>query len=257
MPKSFKEILEQSKDKLDKDPEEKPVEKTTEKESSKGNQVLTKGGYDAFEVMSALQKAIRRGKEEEAMYWAFEIEGTNPSWLWKRLMIISTEDVGLADPTVCTTIKTLWDTYDKMKEKAKGKTPESHILGMAILTLCRASKNHEALYFPMVINWWRKYLDWRIEIPDYALDVHTRRGKKMGRGRNHWYSEGSRIYRKIVIHGDKYGTAFRVGDELKYDLKNADDYYYDDHNENYERTEEDEVIDLETGLPKYGLPQHR
>ena len=31
------------------------------------------------------------------------------------------------------------------------------------------------------------------EIPDYALDMHTRRGGKMGRGINHFYEEGSKV----------------------------------------------------------------
>ncbi len=257
---SFKDILNQSKgksldkkeDKKEETKETKEESKETKKSSSKSNQVLTKGGYDAFEVMSALQKSIRRGQEEFAMFWALEMEETNPSWLWKRLMIMSTEDVGIADPSVCTTVKTMWDTYEKMKEMAKGKKPESHILGMAVLSLCRAPKNHEVLYFPMVVNWWRKYLDWKIEIPDYALDVHTKRGKKMGRGRNHWYSEGLRVDKKVEISGDKYETAFRRGDEIKYNLEDADDFYYYDHEGHYEKTEEDTVIDADTGLPLVG-----
>ena len=251
---SFKDLLEQTKAGGDVKAEDKVVSSTEKKEVAKtgSNTVTTKGGYDAFQVMSALQKEIRRGRETEAMYWAFELEANNPSWLWKRLMIMATEDVGIADPSVCTTIKTLWDTYDKMKDLAKGKTPESHVLGMAILTLCRSDKNHEALYFPMVVNWWRKYLNWRLDVPDYAIDVHTREGKKMGRGRNFWYSEGIRCHKKVTIDGDPYETAFRRGDEIKYNLENVEDYYYPTYNGHYTLTEADEAIDLETGLPKVG-----
>ncbi len=247
--KSFRELLDQTKGSLD-EPKKQEKEQPKE-ETKKSNQLLTKGGYDGYEVISALQKMIRRGKEAEAMFWAFEAETLNPNWLWKRLMIISTEDVGIADPSIPTLIKTLWDTYDKMKQMANGKTPESHILGMAVLSLCRANKNHEAMYLPMTINWWRKYLDWKIEIPDVALDIHTRRGKKMGRGRNHWYSEGFRVNNKQEFDYNKWETAFRVGDELKYNLKDADDYYYHDYNGEYHLTEEDDVID-DNGLPTVG-----
>jgi replication-associated recombination protein RarA len=246
---SFKDILEKSKDTVQPQTTEKP--KAAEKKST-GGEFITKGGYDAFEVMSCLQKDIRRGREAQAMYWAFEMESLNPSWLWKRLMIITTEDVGPADPSMITLVKTLWETYEKMKEMAKGKTPESHILGMAVLSLCRANKSHEAMYLPMTVNWWKKYLNWKLEVPDYALDIHTRRGKKLGRGRNHWYSEGFRLFKKATVEGDKWGNAFRIGDELKYDLKNADDYYFHDHNGEYQHTEEDAVIDPETGLPTVG-----
>jgi hypothetical protein len=33
----------------------------------------------------------------------------------------------------------------------------------------------------------------RPEIPDYARDVHTRRGQEMGRGVPHWLVEGTRL----------------------------------------------------------------
>ena len=35
----------------------------------------TRHNYDAFEVVSALQKCIRRGLEEDALYWAYELGG--------------------------------------------------------------------------------------------------------------------------------------------------------------------------------------
>ncbi len=262
---TFRELLEQAKNKPDntakeevketvKEKEEgKEKEEVKEKEKSKAkDQVLTKNDYDAFECMSALQKSIRRGLEAEAMFWALELEGLNPSWLWKRLMIITTEDIGPADPHMPVLIKTLWDTYNSMKEMAKGKAPECHILGHAVLVLCRAKKSHESMYLPMTVSWWRRYLDWRIEIPDWALDLHTRRGKKKGRGRNHWYSEGFRLFNKATIEDDKWSDAFRVGDEIKYDLHEADDYYFHDHKGEYHHTEEDNSIDPETGLPKIG-----
>jgi replication-associated recombination protein RarA len=260
---SFKDLLEKTKSasletRKSKDAEKEKVEKPEEKPEAladikpKTDQMLTKNGYDVFEVMSALQKMIRRGKEGEAMFWAFEMESFNSTWLWKRLMVITTEDVGPADPSIPVLVKTLWDTYDRMKDMAKGKQPESHILGMAVLSLCRAKKSHEAMYLPMTVNWHRKYLGWKIEIPDVALDIHTKRGKKMGRGRNHWYSEGFRINNHEEIDGDKWGNAFRVGDEVKYNLLEADDYYYHKHNGEYHHTEEDDLIDPETGLPMIG-----
>lgn len=252
---SFKDILAQSKSGTA-TTEEKPAQvktesKATTKSTGTTDQLLTKNGYDVFECMSAVQKYIRRGNEGEAMFFAFELESYNPTWLWKRLMIITTEDVGVADPSIPVLIKTLWDTYDRMKEMSKGKQPESHILGMAVLSLCRAKKSHEAMYLPMTVHWWRKHLNWKIPVPDFALDIHTRRGKKLGRGRNHWYSEGFRISNHEVIDNDKWGTAFRVGDEIKYDLKNADDYYYDKHKGEYHLSEEDDIIG-DDGLPKIG-----
>ena len=41
----------------------------------------TPKGYDLHEVISALQKEIRRGNEYEAVYWATELESFNPKAL--------------------------------------------------------------------------------------------------------------------------------------------------------------------------------
>ena len=55
--------------------------------------------------MSAVQKCIRRGNEMEAMYWAVEMfESGFDEWLWKRLRIIASEDVGLAEEHVVCTV---------------------------------------------------------------------------------------------------------------------------------------------------------
>jgi replication-associated recombination protein RarA len=37
--------------------------------------ILTCNKYSLFEAASALQKEIRRGHEEQAMYWALELAG--------------------------------------------------------------------------------------------------------------------------------------------------------------------------------------
>ena len=55
-----------------------------------------KHGYADDEVKSAIQKEIRRGNEENAMYWALEIATESKSsfgWLRNRLKIILYEDI--------------------------------------------------------------------------------------------------------------------------------------------------------------------
>jgi hypothetical protein len=60
---------------------------------------LTNKGYSFFEVSSALQKTIRRGHEKEALYWGWELELSNyGKYFWKRMTIISVEDIGAATP---------------------------------------------------------------------------------------------------------------------------------------------------------------
>ena len=149
-----------------------------ENNKSGGYMMVTKKGYNFFEVSSAMQKSIRRGKEEDAFYWAWELYRSNfEKYVWKRLLIISCEDVGLADPEAIQLVNTLHDNYTKLKAM---KTDERCQTTMgAELVLCRAKKS---ALFNWVFYMQDKHDDTLLEIPDYAIDIHTRRGKKLGRG---------------------------------------------------------------------------
>ena len=184
-------------------PEEAGRQSKRPSKSGSGSKWTTKNGYEPFEVVSAIQKMIRRGKEVDAMFWAMELEETNPGWLWKRLMIIAVEDIGLADPDVVLLVKNLWDTYDKVKNMGKGRQPEGNILGMAILSMCRARKNREADDFAYMMYLRRKD-GMRLDMPDVALDQHTRRGKEMGRGDEYWFKEANRLSNRVEIEGNPY-----------------------------------------------------
>ena len=52
----------------------------------------TKGGYELHELLSALQKDIRRVKIYPAMFWASELKSLNHKALWNRLRVIASED---------------------------------------------------------------------------------------------------------------------------------------------------------------------
>jgi replication-associated recombination protein RarA len=137
-------------------------------------------GYEFAEVASALQKCVRRGQEEQALYWSAELDRSGYGrYLWYRLQIIACEDVGLAEgPQLFAEIRALYEAWKEVLAKKHGHKPERLFLGQAILRLVRAKKTElvgEALSCHWEIN------DKLFEIPDYALDPHTERGRKMGR----------------------------------------------------------------------------
>ena len=61
------------------------------------DKLVTKRGYDFYEVASAFQKAIRRGDGRMAGYWALELYDTSEfnwrGYVWKRIHIIASEDI--------------------------------------------------------------------------------------------------------------------------------------------------------------------
>jgi replication-associated recombination protein RarA len=151
---------------------------------------LTPRGYYLDEVISALQKEIRRGKEYEAVYWAVELESFNARALWNRLRVIASEDVGVAEPHAPLIVSALESAYWDAKEKKKG---ESKLFVVnAVLILARAPKCRVAddLMITLYGNMERGE---RLEMPDYAIDKHTFRGRKKGRGLKHFVEEGSKI----------------------------------------------------------------
>jgi len=140
----------------------------------------TINGKDPYEVMSALQKAVRRNMEVDALYWAIElIESKYINMALSRLHVIAHEDIGIADKeAVLYAIQCLEDTKRWYKSKNGGWRLA---LANAIMALCRAKKSREADNLQCVV-WGRRRKGWKLKIPDYAIDKHTWRGKRMGRG---------------------------------------------------------------------------
>lgn len=168
-------------------------------------QILTMKGYDLFEVVSAFQKAIRRGKEDEAMFWGVELhESGFIPYAWKRMIVISTEDIGLANPQAPLMIKTLKEMYEDMA-KANDKKKQFRLpYVQAILYLVHSPKSRHTDW---ALNYWfdsHLFDEYNMEIPDYALDIHTRRGKRMGKTITEFFTEGSVIENAKDLPNEKF-----------------------------------------------------
>ena len=153
--------------------------------------LVTQRGYAFAEVASALQKSIRRGLEEDALYWAAELDRSGyGQYVWKRLNMITSEDVGLAEPHLPATIRALYDTWTETRKKKDERAPERMFMVHAVLLLVRAKKSRICDHAKM---WaFSDHIEYR-EIPDVALDKHTLRGKRMGRGFEHFFTEGQHL----------------------------------------------------------------
>lgn len=141
------------------------------------------------EVASALQKSIRRGWEDEALFWGTELDMSGyGEYCWKRLKIMTSEDVGLAEPMMSATIHALYESWLAQRKKGDSKhAPERLFLVHAVLALVRCKKSR------IVDHALVKYYEGpRVnrKIPDVALDQHTARGRRLKRGAEHFFTEG-------------------------------------------------------------------
>jgi len=165
-------------------------------------QILTRKNYDFFECSSAFQKSVRRGIEKDALFFGTELAGSGyAEYLWKRIMVIASEDIGLADNNVAVQVQAIYQNWKIIaaKKHNEGIIPITH----AILLLVRSEKSRvvdNAKMFALKS-------DYRPDVPDYALDTHTRRGKRMGRKLQFFLDEGSKL-NNVADIDDSYSEFF-------------------------------------------------
>lgn len=155
--------------------------------------VRTRHNFPADEVISALQKEIRRGNAENAVLLAYEMLSTSAeleNYLWKRLLVISVEDIGFGNPNAPVLVHHLYQmhlVYDR------GEGDRLLFAVQAVRFLCACPKDRST---DEMVNWMKHEVEngtLRPEIPEYAIDMHTARGQQMGRGPRHFWEEGARL----------------------------------------------------------------
>lgn len=163
----------------------------------------TKNKYELFVCSSAMQKSIRRGDEMGALFWALELsESRFGEYAWRRLKVIASEDIGLAEPFLPAVIHALYEFYkDQLKKSTGTKHSERLFLVHAVLLLCRAKKSK-------LVDWTQfiHYLSHDhelIPVPDVAYDKHTLKGRSMGRGWDFYFGEGAHLENMAGIEGEE------------------------------------------------------
>jgi replication-associated recombination protein RarA len=112
------------------------------------------------------------------------MHGKSPQYAWKRVLVTAAEDIGLGDPQAVAQVYSLAAGWKVAKEGAWYLSP--HALTMAVVLLCRAKKDTtiEDLQSLTLESIKRNV---KREMPDYALDQHTKVGKKRGATDAEWY----------------------------------------------------------------------
>jgi replication-associated recombination protein RarA len=143
---------------------------------------------------SALVKALRRGREVEALYWAKQMERGRFHWyVWRRLCTFAAEDVGIADPQAVVVVNALAEAYERHKEHSSKPVPDGPLLAFAVLYLARAPKSREVDDFDQAVFHLQEDEGWSAPVPDYALDLHTPEGKDRKHRLRHWLDVSSLV----------------------------------------------------------------
>ena len=163
--------------------------------------ITTRNGIKGDLIISALQKSIRRGMTEEAISFGFEMYITSSQFedkLWRRLQAISVEDVGFGDLNSPILINSL----NQMRQNFPYNDGDRPLFFVhAIRYLSAAKKDRTSDHMKnIVVNEFR--FGKKPVIPDFAIDMHTEEGRKLGRDFKHFLTVASQTNNNLEVHED-------------------------------------------------------
>lgn len=139
---------------------------------------------DHYDIASAFIKSIRGGDPDAAMYWLVRMleGGEDPRFIARRLVILASEDVGLADARALPVATAAFQACEWIGQ------PECELnLAHATLFLATAPKSNSATLALMRAREAVKSGETQ-SVPVWLRDAHTSFNKKMGHGAAYLYS---------------------------------------------------------------------
>ena len=177
----------------------------------------SRNGMPADELIAGLQKSIRRADAEIAVRIAYEMYISGEQFeekLWLRLTAIAVEDIGFGDPYAICVINNLDEARNQFRY-TDGDRPLFFVY--AIRYLCAQPKERTTDDFRKLTV--KKFAQGYVpEVPDYAFDVHTAKGRAKGRDIIHFIDVASQVTPQMEGYDDTYRLKFR--EILKNEMEN-------------------------------------
>jgi putative ATPase len=167
-----------------------------------------------FDTISAFIKSVRGSDPDAALYWLAKMvrAGEDPSFIFRRMIILASEDVGLADPHALSVVISCAEAFDRIGFP-EGNFPLAH----ACLYLATAPKSNTAMAFFDAL----KEVDREdAEVPNHLRDA-SRDAEGFGHGegyiyphayRDHWAAQQ---YLPTALRGRTFYIPSIVGHEGK------------------------------------------
>jgi putative ATPase len=167
-----------------------------------------------FDTISAFIKSVRGSDPDAALYWLAKMvrAGEDPSFIFRRMIILASEDVGLADPRALQVVISCAESFDRIGFP-EGNFPLAH----ACLYLATAPKSNSAMAFFDALAEVEKE---DAEVPNHLRDA-SRDAEGFGHGdgyiyphayRNHWAAQQ---YLPTALRGKTFYSPSAVGYEGK------------------------------------------
>jgi putative ATPase len=151
-----------------------------------------KEGDAHFDTISAFIKSVRGSDPDAALYWLARMvyAGEDPRFLFRRLIILASEDIGLADPQAVVVVNACAQAFDRIG-MPEGRYP----LAQATLYLATAPKSNSVMGFFDALA--TIETEQEAEVPTHLRDA-SRDQKGFGHGvgylyphayRDHWVAQ--------------------------------------------------------------------
>lgn len=139
-----------------------------------------KDGDYHYDAISAFIKSIRGSDPDAALYWLARMvyAGEDPSFIFRRLLILAAEDIGIADPGAIATINACAQAFDRI-----GLPEGQYHLSLATLYLATCPKSNSTMgYFDALAAVEQEFA----EVPNHLKDGN-RDQKGFGHGEGYKY----------------------------------------------------------------------
>ena len=167
-----------------------------------------------FDTISAFIKSVRGSDPDAALYWLAKMvrAGEDPKFIFRRMIILASEDVGLADPMALSVVISCAQAFERIG------FPEGNFpLAQACLYLATAPKSNTTLaYFDAL----KEVEHEDAEVPNHLRDA-SRDAEGFGHGegyvyphayRNHWAAQQ---YLPNSLRGRTFYIPSTIGYEAK------------------------------------------
>lgn len=145
-----------------------------------------KDGDSHYDTISAFIKSVRGSDADASLYWLSKMvyAGEDPRFIFRRMLILASEDVGLADPQALGVVTAAAAAFDYVG------LPEGQFhLAQACLYLASAPKSNTTMAYYDALESVRS--EQKDEVPDHLKDA-SRDGEDMGHGKGYLYPHAYR-----------------------------------------------------------------
>ena len=195
-----------------------------------GRRRFDKGGEAFYDQISALHKSVRGSNADAALYWFARMldGGCDPLYIARRVVRMSSEDIGNADPRALSICLAAWEVQERLG------SPEGELAVAQAITYLACAPKSNAVYLGFKAAMRAAAEHGSLEVPLHLRNAPTKLMKQLGYGDEYRYAHDEP---EAYAAGEYYlpeqlpeqhfyqpvprGLEIKIGEKLKY-LANLD-----------------------------------